>query len=238
MLPKAYHDDNARLSIMTSANLALAAMRRDEADILGQWAADEDWNPGKADIAIAWDTDPDAFIVLRRGAELAGGGTIFSYGGAFGFMGLFIVRRDLRSAGLGAKLWRHRLELLRSRLAAHPSEWTASLRWYLSMSEADLRSRTKTFVLKASRAGKWIAVSGGLIRRASRSSIVSIAHISLFRGLHFSSAGYFRMAPMQQGCSRKTSSRDTASRAPRAPVTKSARCSPREPTSRYVSSPA
>lgn len=117
MLPKAYHDDNARLSIMTSANLALAAMRRDEADILGQWAADEDWNPGKADIAIAWDTDPDAFIVLRRGAELAGGGTIFSYGGAFGFMGLFIVRRDLRGAGLGAKLWRHRLELLRSRLA-------------------------------------------------------------------------------------------------------------------------
>jgi GNAT superfamily N-acetyltransferase len=102
---------------MMSANLSLAAMRRDEADILTRWAADEGWNPGKADVAIAWDTDPDAFIALRRGSELAGGGTIFSYSGAFGFMGLFIVRRDLRGGGLGAQLWRHRLDHLRSRLA-------------------------------------------------------------------------------------------------------------------------
>src|SRR3954447_21655504 len=86
------------------AGLSLGAMRRDEADILVGWAADEGWNPGKADIGIAWATDPEAFIALRRGSELAGGGTIFSYDGRFGFMGLFIVRRELRGAGLGAQL--------------------------------------------------------------------------------------------------------------------------------------
>ncbi|AMN43856.1 GNAT family N-acetyltransferase [Rhodoplanes sp. Z2-YC6860] len=96
--------------------LSLGPMRREEADILEGWAAGEGWNPGNADIGIAWATDPDAFIALRQGSELAGGGTIFSYDGRFGFMGLFIVRRELRGAGLGSKLWHHRLTRLKERL--------------------------------------------------------------------------------------------------------------------------
>jgi GNAT superfamily N-acetyltransferase len=98
------------------AGLSLGPMRREEADILAGWAADEGWNPGKADIGIAWATDPDAFVALHQGSELAGGGTIFSYDGRFGFMGLFIVRRELRGAGLGSKLWHHRLKRVQERL--------------------------------------------------------------------------------------------------------------------------
>jgi GNAT superfamily N-acetyltransferase len=100
-----------------SADLALGQMRRDEADILVGWAADEGWNPGKADIDIAWQTEPEAFIALRKGDELAGGGTIFTYSNAYGFMGLFIMRRDLRGKGLGEQLWNYRLNRLRNRLA-------------------------------------------------------------------------------------------------------------------------
>jgi hypothetical protein len=92
-------------------------MNREEADILAGWAADEGWNPGKSDIAIAWDTDPEGFIALRMGSDLIGGGTIMSYDGLFGFMGLFIVRRDRRGRGLGAHLWRYRLRRLQGRLA-------------------------------------------------------------------------------------------------------------------------
>jgi GNAT superfamily N-acetyltransferase len=99
------------------ADLSLGAMRRDEADILAGWAADEGWNPGLGDIGIAWDTDPEAFIALRKGSELAGGGTIISYGKLYGFMGLFIMRRDLRGDGLGGELWRYRLKRLQDRLA-------------------------------------------------------------------------------------------------------------------------
>jgi GNAT superfamily N-acetyltransferase len=102
---------------MLPADLSLNPMRRDEADILESWAADEGWNPGKADIGIAWDTDPGAFIALRKGAELVGGGTIISYGGLFGVMGLFIMRRDMRGLGLGEHLWKYRLQRLRERLA-------------------------------------------------------------------------------------------------------------------------
>lgn len=95
----------------------LGPMRADEVPVLEEWAAAEGWNPGLADLAIAHAVDPDAFIALHQGDELAGGGTIFSYAGAFGFMGLFIVRADLRQQGLGAPLWHHRLDLLRRRLA-------------------------------------------------------------------------------------------------------------------------
>jgi GNAT superfamily N-acetyltransferase len=99
------------------ADLSITPMHREEADILAGWAADEGWNPGKSDIGIAWDTDPDGFIALRRDADLIGGGTIMSYDGLFGFMGLFIVRRDERGRGLGAHLWRYRLKRLQDRLA-------------------------------------------------------------------------------------------------------------------------
>ena len=101
---------------MPVADPTIGPMHREEVAILGGWAAEEGWNPGKADLDIAWDTDPEAFIALRKGSELVGGGTIFSYAGRFGFMGLFIIRRDMRGDGLGGRLWRHRLKRLQDRL--------------------------------------------------------------------------------------------------------------------------
>lgn len=96
----------------------LGPMRADEVDTLKGWAAEEGWNPGRGDIAAAWEVEPEAFIALRRGEELVGGGTILSNEGAYGFMGLFIVRSDERSQGLGRELWHYRRDLLLSRLKA------------------------------------------------------------------------------------------------------------------------
>jgi hypothetical protein len=95
----------------------ISSMRDDEVAELDAWAAAEGWNPGIGDLRLARATDPDAFIALRQGETFAGGGTIFSYGGRFGFMGLFIVRAGLRNQGLGAVLWHWRLNRLRQRLA-------------------------------------------------------------------------------------------------------------------------
>jgi GNAT superfamily N-acetyltransferase len=91
-------------------------MVRGELDVLDGWAAAEGWNPGLSDLRIAWQVDPQAFIALRDGSTLAGGGSIFSYEGRFGFMGLFIMRPDMRGKGLGAALWHWRREAMLKRL--------------------------------------------------------------------------------------------------------------------------
>ena len=100
------------------AGYAIGPMVPEEIDQLGAWATEEGWNPGRHDLAIARRTDPDAFIALRRRGELVGGGSIFRHHDEFGFMGLFIVRKDVRGTGLGALLWQWRLAALRQRLAA------------------------------------------------------------------------------------------------------------------------
>ncbi|HVJ34359.1 MAG TPA: GNAT family N-acetyltransferase [Terriglobia bacterium] len=95
---------------------AIAPMTRTEADTLGVWAAEEGWNPGLADIDVAWGFDPEAFIALRKEGALAGGATIITYGDAAGFLGLFIMRRDLRGQGLGRILWQELLRRQQARL--------------------------------------------------------------------------------------------------------------------------
>ena len=96
--------------------LELDLMTDVELDTLRDWAVAEGWNPGISDMAIARKYDPEAFIALRRGDELLGGGSILSYESACGFMGLFIMREDLRQQGLGNLLWQHRRNRLQGRL--------------------------------------------------------------------------------------------------------------------------
>ncbi|MFZ9629964.1 MAG: GNAT family N-acetyltransferase, partial [Ilumatobacteraceae bacterium] len=98
------------------AGHVIGPMRDDEVAVLTSWAAAEGWNPGANDVGIARALDPDAFIALRDGDEFIGGGTIFRVAPRLGFMGLFIVRSDRRSNGLGRVLWHHRRDLLLSRL--------------------------------------------------------------------------------------------------------------------------
>lgn len=98
-------------------DLAFGAMTRAEVTTLFEWAAAEGWNPGPNDADSAWRCDPAAFVALRRGDELIGGGSIMTLDPHFGFMGLFIMRADQRGNGLGTRLWHHRLQQLRARLA-------------------------------------------------------------------------------------------------------------------------
>lgn len=99
-----------------SSELQIREMTRAEAYELVSWAAGEGWNPGVHDAELFWTTDPGAFVGAELDGELIGGGAITSYGGEFGFMGLFIVRPEFRGRGLGDALWHARLERLRGRL--------------------------------------------------------------------------------------------------------------------------
>ena len=93
-------------------------MTRDEVFQLVDWAAGEGWNPGLDDAALFWATDPDAFVAAERDGIVIGGGAVTSYNGAFGFMGLFIVRPEFRRRGLGHALWQARRTRMIARL--HP----------------------------------------------------------------------------------------------------------------------
>jgi len=98
------------------SELLIRNMRRDELDVLVEWAAGEGWNPGLSDADIFWSTDPDGFIAAEMHGVLIGGGSIISYGGRYGFMGFFIVHPDHRGQGLGNILWHERLKRLIGRL--------------------------------------------------------------------------------------------------------------------------
>lgn len=98
------------------SELVIRNMTHVEVDELIGWAAQEGWNPGLHDAEVFWTTDPEAFIAADVDGELIGGGAITSYGGEFGFMGLFIVRPEYRGSGFGNTLWHARLERLVDRL--------------------------------------------------------------------------------------------------------------------------
>jgi GNAT superfamily N-acetyltransferase len=88
---------------------------------LVHWAKMEGWNPGPYDADIFYNTDPDGFYGYFYEGNLIAGGAIVSYNSQFGFMGLFIVKPEFRSEGLGRKLWFKRRDLLIERLQSNAS---------------------------------------------------------------------------------------------------------------------
>lgn len=100
--------------------ITMRPMSRQEVDLLVDWAAQEDWNPGLHDAEIFWQTDPRGFIAAERAGEMIGGGAIISYDGRFGFMGFFIMQPAWRGQGLGDRLWQYRKQTLLARLAPPP----------------------------------------------------------------------------------------------------------------------
>ncbi len=97
-------------------HLELKKLNKNGVKTLVDWAEKEGWNPGKHDFEVFWETDPDGYYGFYLDDQMIAGGAIISYGGEFGFMGLFIVHPDYRSQGIGKKLWYARRNLLLSRL--------------------------------------------------------------------------------------------------------------------------
>ena len=83
----------------------LRTLKNHEIHLVMDMAAREGWNPGLHDGAAFYAADPQGFLVAELAGRVLGCISAVSYGGTFGFIGLFIVAPDLRGQGVGRLLW-------------------------------------------------------------------------------------------------------------------------------------
>ncbi len=101
---------------MPRMDCTIRSMRGDEVESLGiELAAREGWNPGLHDAANFRAADADGFLVAEVQGQAVGCISAVSYGGRFGFIGLFIVVPAWRGQGIGRRLW----DAGMARLAGH-----------------------------------------------------------------------------------------------------------------------
>ncbi len=91
-------------------------MAADEVSKIMDWARKEGWNPGVHDAEIFAQTDPSGLFCAEMGGEMVGGISAVAYDDRYGFVGLFIVRPDLRGHRVGLDLAQRALDHLGNRI--------------------------------------------------------------------------------------------------------------------------
>jgi len=102
---------------LVADQLEVRPMARAELGLALDWAADEGWNPGLNDARCFGAADPDGFFVAELDGEVVGSVSAVRYGSEFGFLGLYIVRSDLRGRRIGRRLWETAMDRLGDRTA-------------------------------------------------------------------------------------------------------------------------
>jgi GNAT superfamily N-acetyltransferase len=93
----------------------IRTMTRDEIAIAIDWAAAEGWNPGLHDADCFHAADPGGFLIGLHDGRPAATISVVRYGDSAGFLGLYIVRPDLRGRGFGLRLWEAGMQRLAGR---------------------------------------------------------------------------------------------------------------------------
>src|SRR5262247_4601425 len=87
------------------SDLCIRTMRPDEIAIAIDWAAAEGWNPGLFDAACFSLVDPEGFLIGELDGVPAATISCVNYSASFAFLGLYIVREDVRGRGHGLRIW-------------------------------------------------------------------------------------------------------------------------------------
>ncbi len=96
-------------------DLVIRPGSRGELDLVVEWAAKEGWNPGLSDAECFYAADPEGFLLAFRDGEPVASISVVRYGSDFGFLGLYIVRPDLRGRRYGYQLWQAGMAQLEKR---------------------------------------------------------------------------------------------------------------------------
>ena len=87
----------------------------DDVARMADWAGDEGWNPGNTDGLAFHAADPGAFLIGRLDGRPVACISVVRYGAAFGFLGFYIARPEIRGKGYGIRVWRAGMARLQGR---------------------------------------------------------------------------------------------------------------------------
>ena len=94
-------------------NFSIRLISNNEIEKVTDWAKLEGFAPGFNDISIYKNTDKQGIWVGCLNNEPIGSIACVKYNSSYGFIGLFIVKKQFRNHGYGIKLWKHALNYLR-----------------------------------------------------------------------------------------------------------------------------
>jgi len=95
-------------------NFSIRLIRSDEIIEVTDWARLEGFSPGFDDVSIYRNTDKQGVWVGCLDNNPIGCIACVKYNSSYGFIGLFIVKREFRNYGYGVKLWKHALDYLKN----------------------------------------------------------------------------------------------------------------------------
>ena len=103
------------MNIYTIRNMTATEVK----DIATRWAVEEGWNPSPNDAQAFYNTDTNGFFVgLLDNIPIACISAV-SYGGTFGFIGFYIVKKEFRGKGYGSELLKRAEEHAKSKGCRH-----------------------------------------------------------------------------------------------------------------------
>ena len=95
--------------------MEIRALSVDEVRTVMDWAADEGWNPGLHDAPSFFSADPEGFLGAFIEGQLVGSISAVCYGDDYAFLGLYLVKPELRGQGIGSQLWAHAMKRVEGR---------------------------------------------------------------------------------------------------------------------------
>lgn len=94
---------------------SIRRMTQDDVRLAVEWAAEEGWNPGLNDAASFYETDPHGFFIGELKDTPIGCISAVRYGSSFGFIGFYIIRKELRGKWYGVMLGKTAMGYLNGR---------------------------------------------------------------------------------------------------------------------------
>ena len=126
---------------------SIRLISNNEIDKVTDWAKLEGFAPGFDDISIYKNTDKQGIWVACLNNEPIGSIACVKYNEFYGFIGLFIVKKEFRNQGFGLLLWKHALKYLKDikciGLEAAPSRLNDYQKW--GFKQSSITNRWKLY---------------------------------------------------------------------------------------------